>query len=58
MALRKSATVAKNQMDCDDESRPFRLGSDPQMDWLRCLQNDLSARSHDGPDGTNRLGEQ
>ena len=31
--------------DCDDVSRPFRLGSDPLHCWLRCLRLDLSTRS-------------
>ena len=32
-------------VDCDDVSRPFRLGSDPLHCWLRCLRLDLSTRS-------------
>ena len=32
-------------IDCDDVSRPFRLGSDPLHCWLRCLRLDLSTRS-------------
>ena len=44
--------------DCDDMFRPTRIGSDPQADWLKCLQNDLSAQSRVGPDGTNCPDEQ
>ena len=46
------------QADCDDMFRPTRIGSDPQADWLKCLQNDLSAQSRVGPDGTNCPDEQ
>ena len=44
--------------DCDDVSGPSRLGSDPRDDRPKCLQNDLSARSRDGPSGVNGFGEQ
>ena len=44
--------------DCDDVSGPSRLGSDPRDDRPKCLQNDLSARSRDGPSGVNAFGEQ
>ena len=42
---RRTKAMRIYYIDCDDVSRPFRLGSDPLHCWLRCLRLDLSTRS-------------
>ena len=37
---------------------PSGIGSDSEWDWFICPQNDLSARSRDGPYGAQSFGEQ